>query len=73
MNSSNIQPQISRGPSSLGSLDVDIEEYVGYSWPLSTYLNFTGGMPSQLYGQYICRSATGHHVINYIHDSKFVF
>ena len=72
MNSSNIQPQFSRGFSFIGNSDADIEEYIGYNWPLNTHLNFTGVMPSQLYGQYICRSSTGHYVRNYVHNSKFL-
>ena len=68
MNSSNIEPLISKGNS--GNPDVNIEEYVGYNWPLNTFLNFTREVSSQLFGQYICRSSAGYYIRNFVHNSK---
>lgn len=72
VNSSNIQPQISRGSSFSGSPNASIDEYVVFDWPLHVYLNSSRALPSQIYGQYICRSNIGYYVRNYVHDSKFI-
>ena len=70
MNASNIRPQITRGSSFSGSADATIEEYIVYNGPPNVYLNFPRALPSQLYGQYVCRSSIGYYIRNYIHDSK---
>ncbi len=72
MNGSNIRPQLSKGSSFSGNSDANIEEYVGYNWPLNTFLNFTRAMSSQLYGQYVCRSSVGYYVRNFVHNSKYL-
>ena len=72
INSSNIQPQISRGGSFSGSANATIDENIFYNWPHQTYLNFSARLPSHLYGQYICRSMIGYYVRNYIHDSELL-
>lgn len=72
-NSSNIRPRISRETSFSGTAGASIEDYVGYDWPLNTYLNFSRALPSQLYGQYVCRSSIGYYTRNYVHNSKFMY
>ena len=58
----NSRPQISR----VASTNVSISDYVSYDWPLTAYLNFSRGVPSQLIGQYVCRSDEGNIIRNFL-------